>query len=83
MYLITFPFLLFFTLGAGFAQNFGTLLVCRFFAGAAGGPSIAVGSGTIGDMFPPFNRAVASAFFVIMPFLGPGAFQPSIRSTIY
>lgn len=62
---------LLFILGAGFSTSFGSLLVCRFFAGLAGGPCLAVGAGTNADMYPPHQRAVASSFYVMMPFLGP------------
>ncbi|QIX01081.1 hypothetical protein AMS68_006598 [Peltaster fructicola] len=62
---------LFFILGAGFSTSFGSLLVCRLLAGLAGGPCLAVGAGTNADMYRPHQRAVASTFYVMMPFLGP------------
>lgn len=60
-----------FILGAGFSQNFASLLVCRFFAGFLGSPSIAVGAGTNADLWPQHHRAVATSLFVLAPFLGP------------
>ena len=45
--------------------------MCRFFAGAAGAPPLAVGAGSNADLFPQHVRAVAVCFFVMMPFLGP------------
>lgn len=60
-----------FILGAGFSKSFGSLLVCRFLAGALGGPVLAVGAGTNADMYLPKDRAVASSLFIMMPFLGP------------
>jgi MFS family permease len=44
-------FLLAFTAGAGFAQNIETLLVCRFLAGTLGSAAIAVGGGTVADLW--------------------------------
>jgi MFS family permease len=56
-----------FVLGAGFSNSFASLIVCRFFAGALGGPVLAVGAGTNADMYLPKNRAIASSLFVMMP----------------
>lgn len=62
-----------FILGAGFStQSFGGFLVCRLLAGIAGAPVLAVGAGTIADLFPPNKRAPPSATFIASPFLGPG-----------
>lgn len=60
-----------FTLGAGFSRTFAQFLVCRFFAGAAGSPVIAVGAGTNTDLFRQKDRALAASAFIIAPFLGP------------
>lgn len=60
-----------FLIGAGFTDSFGGLLVCRLLAGMAGGPVLAVGAGSNADMFPLHQRAVATSFFIMMPFLGP------------
>ena len=76
VYLYTFPPSLLFTLGAGFSPNFGTLLVCRFLAGAIGAGPLAVGAGTNSDLWPPINRAAASAVFLLAPFLGPAIGPP-------
>jgi multidrug resistance protein len=65
-----------FLLGAGFSKSFGSLLVCRLLAGTVGGPVLAVGAGTNADMYSARNRATASAFFVMMPFLGPALGPP-------
>lgn len=77
MYLIFFPPSLLFTLGAGFSQSFGTLVVCRLFAGLLGSGCLAVGAGTNSDLYAHFSRAVASAMFLMAPFLGP-ALGPAI-----
>jgi MFS family permease len=71
VYLSTFPPTIFFTLGSGFAQNFATLLVCRFFAGTFSAPSLAIGAGSISDMYNPIDRAVSSGFWMLLAFLGP------------
>ncbi|KAL2404696.1 Polyamine transporter 4 [Exophiala dermatitidis] len=76
-YLVFFPSSLFFTLGAGFAKNFGTLVVCRFFAGLLGSGCLAVGAGSNSDIFSPYQRAVSGVLFVMTPFLGP-ALGPAI-----
>jgi MFS family permease len=56
-----------FILGAGFSESLASLLVCRFLAGAIGGPVLAVGAGTNADMYNARNRAVASSLFIMMP----------------
>lgn len=77
VYIIFFLPSLLFTLGAGLAQNFGTLVVCRFFAGLLGSSCLAVGAGTNSDLWAHFSRAVASSIFIMAPFLGP-ALGPAI-----
>lgn len=71
VYMVTTPIALLFSLGAGFTNSYPGLLICRFFAGAAGAPPLAVGAGTNADLFPQETRAIAVCFFVMMPFLGP------------
>ncbi|KAL1873625.1 hypothetical protein VTK73DRAFT_812 [Phialemonium thermophilum] len=61
-----------FTLGAGFTHSFAGLCVLRFLAGFCWGPILAVASGSISDVFLPAHRGPVSAFFVLVPFLGPG-----------
>jgi MFS family permease len=43
VYLLSAPIFMLFTLGAGFSKTFGSLLVCRLFAGLTGSPALAVG----------------------------------------
>lgn len=62
---------LLFTIGAGFSKNLGSLIVCRFFAGFFGSGCLAVGAGSAADIWRPERRAVASALFLVSPFLGP------------
>ncbi|MCJ1387904.1 hypothetical protein MMC18_000747 [Xylographa bjoerkii] len=77
VYMTSLPMLAAFTLGAGFSQNFATLLICRFFAGFFGSPTLAVGAGTNADLWPPVDRAVATVLFILAPFAGP-ALGPTI-----
>ncbi|EGY16609.1 polyamine transporter 4 [Verticillium dahliae VdLs.17] len=70
-----------FTVGAGLTHNFGALCFLRFMAGFSFSPSLAVGAGTISDMFHPAQRGLPSTLFILMPFLGPG-FGPVIGSFV-
>lgn len=71
VYLVTSPIFMLFTLGAGFSRTFYSLAICRFFAGFTGSPALAVGAGTISDLFPPHQRAKATSMFLVAPFAGP------------
>ncbi|OAL02054.1 MFS general substrate transporter [Phaeosphaeriaceae sp. SRC1lsM3a] len=71
IYLVSSPIFMLFTLGAGFSKSFPSLVVCRFFAGFAGSPALAVGAGSNADLFPPRQRAVATSMFLAAPFAGP------------
>lgn len=71
VYLVSSPIFMLFTLGAGFSKSFAAFCVCRFFAGFAGSPALAVGAGTNADLFPPRQRAVATSMFLMAPFAGP------------
>ena len=51
VYLACMPICMLFTFGAGFSKNIGSLLVCRFLAGTAGAAPLAIGAGTIADIF--------------------------------
>ena len=58
-------------MATGLAQNIGTLLVCRFLAGSFGAPAVAVGAGTISDIWDlQHGGGLATVLFVLMPFLG-------------
>lgn len=60
-----------FTLGAGYSQTLAQLLVCRFLAGVFGSPVMAVGPGTISDIWETRVRAVSGIGYILSPFLGP------------
>ena len=46
-----------------FAPNIGTILVFRFLAGAAGGPALATGGASMGDIVPGNHYAIALVSF--------------------
>lgn len=71
VYTITTPIAALFTVGAGFSQNIYSLCIMRFFAGMAFSPSLAIGTGSVGDLTVPERRAAPSAFYIMSPFLGP------------
>jgi MFS family permease len=71
VYLVSSPIFMLFTLGAGFSKSFYSLVICRFFAGFAGSPALAVGAGSNADLFPPRQRAIATSMFLAAPFAGP------------
>lgn len=79
----TFPIFGLFTLGTGLAQNFATILICRFFAGVFGSTALAVGSGTSADIWPPKYSGVTYPFQMIAPFLGPTTGKTSRIYSMY
>lgn len=71
VYMASSPIFMLFTLGAGFSKSFASLVVCRLFAGIMGSPALAVGGGTIADLFPAHQRATVTSMFLMAPFAGP------------
>ncbi|KAH7412074.1 major facilitator superfamily domain-containing protein [Phaeosphaeria sp. MPI-PUGE-AT-0046c] len=71
IYLVSSPIFMLFTLGSGLSKSFAGLVVCRFFAGFAGSPALAVGAGSNADIFPPRQRAVSTSMILAAPFAGP------------
>ena len=67
LYRISFTMLLAFLAGAGAAQSFATLLVCRFLASFLGSPALAMGAGTIADLWH-LGRAggLAGSMFILV-----------------
>ncbi|GAA5863811.1 hypothetical protein JCM3774_001165 [Rhodotorula dairenensis] len=47
------------------AKNMATVLVFRFFSGFVGGPALATGGASMGDIFPPKHLAVAIGAWAI------------------
>jgi MFS family permease len=72
IYIGTLTVFLAFIAASGAANNFATLLVCRFIAGFAGSAGLAMGGGTVADIWA-LEKAGGSAalFFILGPFLGP------------
>lgn len=59
-------------MGAGLSKNMGAFLVCRFFAAAAGSPSLAIGGGSVADMWEMREGGGLAAVLVVQTFfLGP------------
>ncbi|KIW10725.1 hypothetical protein PV08_10024 [Exophiala spinifera] len=72
LYVVTTFFLLAFTAGAGASYNFSTLLVCRFLAAFLGSAGVAVGAGTVVDVWGVGRKSgIAGMLFILGPFLGP------------
>ncbi|KAF9553106.1 multidrug resistance protein 4 [Agrocybe pediades] len=60
-----------FSLGCAFAPNTGTFIGMRFLAGFSGSAPIAVGGGSVGDLFAAKDRASAMALYSLGPLVGP------------
>lgn len=71
VYLSTIPIFGLFILGSGLAQNFATLIVCRFLGGFFGSAVVSVGGGTNADIWPPALAGLVYPFYFVSPFLGP------------
>ncbi|KXN92560.1 hypothetical protein AN958_06857 [Leucoagaricus sp. SymC.cos] len=64
-------FTLAFSLGCAFSPNTGSLVAFRFLTGFSGSAPIAIGGGSISDMFAERERASAMALFTLGPLVGP------------
>ncbi|KAK1585459.1 major facilitator superfamily transporter [Colletotrichum navitas] len=71
LYAVSCTFLLAFLGGSSSATTFPALLACRFLAGTLGSAGIAVGAGTIADVWELGKGTAASLLFILGPFLGP------------
>lgn len=71
IYIISFSAYLLFLIGCARAKSIGTLMGCRFLAGACAGSVQAVGAGTLADIFVPTDRGSAMGYFYLGPLLGP------------
>ncbi|KAF4624308.1 hypothetical protein G7Y89_g13865 [Cudoniella acicularis] len=72
IYLLSMPLFLAFTAGAGATQKIQTLIVCRLLAGVLGTTPLAVGAGTISDIWElEKDSGIAGLLFIMAPFLGP------------
>jgi hypothetical protein len=82
VYMISTPLSLLFTMGAGLSNSFTSLVICRFFGALFGSPILAVGAGTIADIYPPRERAQGAASFVAAPFLGNDPFYTNVVTVL-
>ncbi|KAH8646559.1 putative polyamine transporter 4 [Tricladium varicosporioides] len=71
IYWASLPLLVIFTGVAGASNNITQLILTRFFAGFFGSGALAVGAGTIADIWSDKSRGRASLFYIMAPFLGP------------
>jgi MFS family permease len=60
-----------FNLGCAFAPTAGSLIAFRFLAGWAGAAPIAIGGGSVSDVFSERERAGAMALYSLGPLIGP------------
>ncbi|KPI39049.1 Polyamine transporter 4 [Cyphellophora attinorum] len=72
VYISTLSFLLVFTGAGSGAPNFPALLVFRFLAGFLGSSAMAIGAGTVSDLWVLQKAGgTVGLFFILGPFLGP------------
>ena len=72
LYIISLSFLLLFTGAGGAAKTFTALLVCRFLAGFLGSAGMAIGAGSVADLWVLQTAGgTIGPFFILCPFLGP------------
>ncbi|RDW69931.1 hypothetical protein BP5796_08328 [Coleophoma crateriformis] len=71
IYWTTLPLLLINLAIATACNNLAILIVFRFLAGLGGSGSLAVGAGSIADLWDGPKRGKAMIFYILAPFLGP------------
>ncbi|KAM6503475.1 multidrug resistance protein 4 [Amanita muscaria] len=64
-------FTVIFSLGCAFSPTTGSLIAFRFLSGASGAAPIAIGGGSVGDLFSERDRATAMAVYTLGPLIGP------------
>lgn len=70
VFVATTPVFIAFMLGAGFATDMGSLLVCRFFAGIFASPNISNASATILDFTAGQHRGTSLGIYYSIPSVG-------------
>ncbi len=71
VYVVTMPISLLFTMATGLSHNMATIVVCRFLSSAFGAPAVAVGAGTISDVWElQHGGGLATVLFILAPFVG-------------
>lgn len=71
IYVFVTPIALLFILGASFAKNLATLAICRLLAGIMISAPLAVGAGTMMDMWTGVNTNRGVILIMTIAFLGP------------
>lgn len=71
VYILATPVAMLFILGSGFSRSIGALAVCRLLAGVAISAPLAVGAGTILDIWSGLNANRAIILLMTIAFLGP------------
>lgn len=71
LYHISNLLMLAFTLGCAFAPTMGSFIGFRFLAGIFGATPLALGAGSVADLFAERDRASAMAMYTLGPLLGP------------
>ncbi|KAL1634056.1 hypothetical protein SLS58_010850 [Diplodia intermedia] len=66
-------FYLAWNLGCGFAKTKGQMMAFRFLSGLGGSAPLAIGGGTLSDMFLPEQRGKAISVYSLAPLIGPAA----------
>lgn len=74
IYLLSIPISILFTMATGLSQNIETVLICRFLSGSFGAPAVAVGAGTIADIWDRMEVASPPyALLLCLSWLGTGS----------
>lgn len=72
LYIFTLTSLMVFTAATGVSPNFSALLAFRFLAGFLGSAGMAIGGGSVADLWPLQTAGgTVGPFFILCPFLGP------------
>ncbi|KAM6492968.1 multidrug resistance protein 4 [Amanita muscaria] len=64
-------FTVIFSLGCAFSPTTGALIALRFLSGLSGATPVAIGGGSVGDLFSERDRASAMAVYTLGPLVGP------------
>ncbi|KAG7783394.1 hypothetical protein KL910_000014 [Ogataea haglerorum] len=71
IYCSTLPISMLFIMGVGLSKNIGQVLVLRFFAGFTASAALAIGGGTVTDIWKPHELGIAMTLFCMAPLCGP------------
>ncbi|KAM7190943.1 polyamine transporter 4 [Rhypophila sp. PSN 637] len=71
IYWTNFPILVVFNAVAAASDNFAALVICRFIAGVGGSGVLAVGGGSLSELWEPKDAGRVTVSYIIAPFLGP------------